>query len=125
MELKMKPASVIKARLGIQHGGSAHKFFTAECARQMDRYVPFDKGNLAKTVIENGQVTSNVTATTITYDQQYAKVVYYGIRKGKEITIHTDKHPNATTYWDRHMWSAKKADITKAVQDYVNTHGGK
>lgn len=126
MRIKMKPASVIEARLGIQNGGPAHAFFTAECARQMDPFVPWRLGNLAKTVVVDGQVTANVTTDTITYDQPYAKVVYYGIRKGKPIHINQNGgHPKATTYWDKHMWSAKKADITEAVQKYAETHGGK
>lgn len=124
MPAKMKPTSVIKARLGIQEGGPVHKFLTAECARHMDRFVPFDTGSLAETVIQGGQPTVNVTTDTITYDQEYAKVVYYGISKGKPIIIHTDKHSDATTYWDKHMWTAKKQDIIKAVQDYIN-RGGK
>lgn len=124
MPVKMKPASVIQARLGIQNGGPVHAFFTAECARQMDRFVPFDTGTLAETVIENGKPTTNVTVDTITYAQKYASVVYYGKRNGKNITIHTDKHADATTYWDKHMWTAKGKDITKAVQNYFN-RGGK
>ena len=124
MPVKMKPTSVIKARLGIQKGGPAHAFFTATCAKAMDKYVPFDTGTLAATVIKDGQPTKNVGVDTIVYEQKYAKVVYYGIRDGKQITIHTDKHKNATTYWDERMWSAEKKDIVKQVQDYVD-RGGK
>ena len=125
MQAKMKPASVIKARLGIQPNGPAHAFFTAECARQMDPFVPFDKGNLAGSVIENGNITENVTTNSITYNQKYASVVYYGIRKGKQITIKKGKHSKATKYWDKEMWTAKSQDIIYAVQKYVDTHGGK
>ena len=124
MPVDMKPASVIKARLGIEPNGRVHKFFTNECAKEMDPFVPFDNGDLAETVIQGGQPTSNVTTNTITYDQEYAKVVYYGIRKGKSINIHTDKHSKATTYWDKHMWTAKGIDIVNRVQEYVN-RGGK
>lgn len=124
MPVKMQPVSVIKANLGIEPNGRVQKFFTNECAKYMDRYVPFDEGSLAETVVQGGQPTRNVTANTITYEQEYAKVVYYGIRNGKQINIHTDKHANATTYWDKHMWTAHKIDIIKSVQDYVN-RGGK
>lgn len=123
MPVKINPTSVIKARLGIEPNGPAQKFFTAECARQMDRFVPFDKGILAGTVVNGGQVTANVTANTITYDQPYAEIVYYGIRNGKNITIHTDKHADATTYWDKRMWSVKGQDIIKAVQEYIKRGG--
>ena len=111
MPVHIEPTSVIKARLGIEPNGRVQKFFTNECAKAMDRFVPFDNGDLAGTVIQNGQPTANVTANTITYDQEYAKVVYYGIRKGKPIRIHTDKHADATTYWDKRMWSAKGQSI--------------
>ena len=123
MPVKINSTSKIKARLGIEPNGRAQKFFTAECARQMDRFVPFRKGILAGTVVNNGVVTSNVTTNTITYDQEYAKVVYYGVRNGKAINIHTDKHADATTYWDKRMWSAKGPDIIKAVEDFIKNGG--
>lgn len=124
MGVKLQPTSVIKTHLGIEPNGRVHKFFTNECAKAMDPFVPFDNGDLAETVIQNGQPTKNVTENSITYQQPYAKVVYFGIRNGKPINIHTDKHSKATTYWDKHMWTAKGKDIIKRVQDYIN-HGGK
>lgn len=123
MEIQMNPKKAIKTRLGLQPGGPAHKFFTSECAKAMDRYVPFDRGILAGTVIKNGVPTENVTADTITYTQEYAKVVYYGVRLGKEITIHTDKHPNATTYWDKRMWTVKGDEVVKRLQKYIDSGG--
>lgn len=38
----MKPTGQIKARLGIQSNGPAHKFFTETCHRYMEKYVPMD-----------------------------------------------------------------------------------
>ena len=124
MPVKMQPVSVIKAHLGIEPNGRVQKFFTNECAKEMDPFLPFDNGDLAETVIRGGQPTGNVTANAITYEQPYAKVVYYGIRNGKQINIHKDKHASATTYWDRHMWTAKGQDIVKRVQKYID-NGGK
>lgn len=125
MPLIVKPASIIKARLGIQPGGKVQSFFTDTCAKAMDKYVPMDTGSLAETVVINGQINrSNVTANTITYNQEYAKVVYYGIRNGKPINLHTDKHSKASHYWDKVMWSAEGQDIVRQVQNYIN-RGGK
>lgn len=121
--VERKPTSVIKARLGIQKNGPAHAFFTAECAKAMDKFTPFDTGTLAKTVIEGGQPTANVTVDTITYDVPYAKYVYYPIRNGKMINYSTDKHSLAGPYWDKRMWTAKGQDIVKKVQEYVNEYG--
>ena len=89
----------------------------------MDKYVPFDTGALAETVLINGQPTKNVLDDKIIYEQEYAKVVYYGIRNGKEINIHTDKHAFATTYWDKVMWTAEGKDIVKSVQEFVDRGG--
>ena len=124
MAFKMEPISKIKADLGIEPGGKVQKFFTAECARQMDPFVPFDKGILAGTVIQGGQTTKNVKATTITYKTKYALYVYKGKSHGKPMIIHKDKHPHATSHWDKKMWTAKKIDIVKSVQDYID-RGGK
>lgn len=79
MELKMKPTSVIKANLGLENGGRVHKFFTQTCAIHMDKYVPFNEGNLAKSVVINGITTSNVTTDEIIYDTPYAHYMYEGI----------------------------------------------
>ena len=116
MPLKMQPTGVIKARLGIENGGKAHAFFTDVCAKAMDKYVPFDTGTLAETV--------SVETSIITYVQPYARYVYYGISKnGNPLNYHTDKHSLATSYWDRHMWTAEGADIVRQVQKYVNGGG--
>lgn len=126
MPVDFKPVSEIKARLGIETGGRVHAFLTDTCAKAMDKYVPYDKGNLAETVVlKSGEINrNNVTVDTITYNQEYAKVVYYGIRNGKAITIHKDMHSKATKYWDKEMWTAQGRDIVKQVQDYIN-RGGK
>jgi len=120
MSFEMKPTSVIIARLGLQPNGRVQKFFTNECARAMDKYVPFNKGNLADYHIEDN---------LIIYEQPYAKYQYYGMRKDGSRQINPDnrdrtKHPLATTYWDKEMWSAEGPDVVKAVQEYV-IRGGK
>jgi len=115
VRLKMEPDGVIMANLGIEPNGRVQRFFTNTCARHMDKYVPYDTGTLASTV--------EVGSDTITYDQPYAKVVYYGIRNGKPLNYSTDKHPLACSYWDRQMVSAEMQDIVKEVQDYARMGG--
>lgn len=125
MPIKIKPTSQIKARLGIEPNGRIQKFFTNECAKAMDKYVPFDTGTLAGTVIRDGTPTRNVSANTITYSQKYAKYVYYGISKsGKPLHYQTDKHEKAGSYWDRRMVSADMPKVVKSVQNEIN-RGGK
>lgn len=125
MEIKVKPTNVIVARLGLQNGGPVHAFFTNECAKAMNKYVPFDEGNLAGSVMsQDAQPTSNVTASTITYTGGYAKYVYYPTRNGKEIHYSHDKHPLAGPYWDKEMWTAEGKDVVRVTQEYFDKYGG-
>lgn len=123
--LEMQPTSVIKMKLGIQPGGPVHKFFTAECAKAMDKFVPFDEGNLAGTVIQNGEPTENVHDTYIVYDQEYAHYQWAGVSKnGNKLNYQKDKHHLATDHWDEKMVTADGDKITRHVQEYMKTHGG-
>ena len=128
MPLKIKPDDLVLKGLGLETGGPIHAFFTAECARYMDRYVPFDSGTLAETVIINGQPTSNVTVDTITYAQPYATYQWRGMRedgshKINEANRSRDKHPDATSNWVEKMWSAHKEDIVKSIKTEMKRRG--
>ena len=123
MRNNLPPVNIIEAQLGLENGGPIHAFFTAECAREMDRFVPFRTGALARTVILNGQPTENVHTDYIEYAQDYASYPYYGITHGKKMVYRTDMHPDATSYWDMHMWTAKQDDIIKAVQKELDKRG--
>lgn len=124
--VKLNSIDKIKKRLGLEPNGRVQKFFTNTCAIHMDKYVPFDTGTLAETVIIDGKpVPRNVKETTITYEQEYANYVYNGISKsGNPLNYSHDKHPGAGDHWDRLMVSAEMDTVVKEVQDYVN-RGGK
>ena len=108
MAVKMPPTSVIIKDLGMNNGGAVHKYFTKRCADYMDRYVPFDKGNLAKYVIEGSNVK---------YQQPYAQYQYYGLSSsGKPLHYSTDMHKDASSYWDKKMVSAHLDDIINEIQ---------
>ena len=117
MPVKMAPTSEIKVRLGIDSNGPVQKFFTHTCRVHMDKYVPFDTGTLATTAQEQ--------PTAVIYEQNYAIIVYEGIRNGKELNYKLDKHPLAGPYWDKRMVSAEINDVVSEVQDYIYYHGGK
>lgn len=126
MFAKLKPTSVISANLGIQPNGRVHKWFTNTCALHMDKYVPWDTGALAETVVVNGEINRrNVKTNKIIYNQEYAVYVYYPYRNGKEINYQHDIHPLAGGYWDKKMWSAEKDQVVKEVQNYLKKFGGK
>ena len=75
--VQIKPSDKIIKELQLDKSGKLHSFFTATCALHMDKYVPYDEGHLAGTVVENGHVTSNVTTDEIIYDQEYASYQYF------------------------------------------------
>ena len=129
MSVRINSFDKIVKRLNIQEGGPAHAFFTATCAKKMDKYVPLDEGMLAGTVIEGGEPTSNVTVDSITYSQPYASYQYFGRRQdGSHVINEANRkrhmHSLATSYWDKKMKSAEMKDVVKMVGEYVRTHGG-
>lgn len=70
----LKPISEIKANLGIEPNGRIQKFFTATCAKHMDKYVPKDTGILRENVV--------LQSDSITYQSPYAHAQYVGYTKG-------------------------------------------
>lgn len=111
MPVKMAPTSVIKINLGLEPNGKVSKFATQTCAIHMDKYVPYDKGNLADYRIEGNNII---------YQQPYAKYQYYGVSKsGKKLVYNPEKHPLATSYWDKEMWNAEKQDVISEIQEFI------
>ena len=113
MPVKMKPTSVIKARLGIEPNGRVQKFFTNTCYRYMDKYVPKDTGVLR----ENVTIDSN----SITYEQPYAHAQYIGEVNGGTVVNYTT--PGTGSYWDERMKSADMQNVVAEVQSFVNKGG--
>ena len=107
MSVIMKPTSVIKARLGLEPGGRVQKFFTSECAKKMDKYVPMDKGNLRRYKIEDN---------LIIYDQPYARYQYYGMREDGTHVVRNYTTSGTGPYWDKRMVSADLPSIVKNIQ---------
>ena len=114
MPVKMKPTSVIKARLGLEPNGKVQKFFTNTCYKHMDKYVPQDLGNL-RTIVD-------IQPASITYESEYAEYQYYGMRADGTHVVQHYTTPGTGPYWDKRMVSAEMDDVVKEVQDYI---GGK
>jgi len=113
MPVKMQPTSVIKANLGIEPNGKVQKFFTSECAKAMDKYVPKNGGILRKYKIEENYIV---------YSQLYARYQYYGIREDGTHKVKNYTTPGTGPYWDRRMVSVDLPNIIARVQ---NKFGGK
>lgn len=124
----IEPSDKIIKGLNLDESGKLHSFFTNTCALHMDQYVPYDEGFLAGTVVSNGRTTSNVTTDEIIYDQEYASYQYFGERQDgshKIVNRTLDKHPLATSYWDKHMWTAERETIEREVEnEFKRLNGG-
>lgn len=64
-------------------------FLASEAQRGMDKYVPMRTGALAH--------SARIEPFVISYGMKYATYPYHG----RNMTFSVDKHPNATSYWDR------------------------
>ena len=117
-------AGTILRKRGLEPNGRVQRFFTGECARRMDKYIPFQQGILKDTRI--------IDPDRITYITPYAKFQYYGkvmvgIKSGspwaekgerKVVTARDLKHHGAPTrgpFWDKRMWEAQKTTILNSV----------
>ena len=116
MPVKLKPTSVIKARLGLEPNGRVQKFFTNTCYKHMDKYVPQDNGDL-RTIVD-------IQSDSITYEMPYAHYQYIGMREDGTHIVQNYTTPGTGPYWDKRMVSAEMQDVVKEVQNYVN-RGGK
>lgn len=120
-------------------------FLANECKRQMDPYVPADNSVLVQNVrmyVEDGQGCVEYLSPYAHY--QYEGEVYgpnipvmengqivgwwsppHKYPTGRSLDYSKFRHPLATSHWDRAMVTAKKDDIARAVQAYLNRGGGR
>lgn len=119
MSVELKPISKIETDLGIQPDGPVQTFFTQLCAIHMDKYVPFDTGALAETVVIDGAPTYNVSESYITYSQPYAHRIY----EGDDLNFKPDMHPLATSRWDKQMVTAEMSEIEDELQSFIDRGG--
>ena len=103
-ELKDFNSGKIVNKFNMQKGGSAQLFLSNECFRRMEKYVPWDTGNLATTV--------TVRPGSVTYEQPYAHR-QHTTNKGKGLR---------GKYWDQKMLSAEKPLLVNDVAKYVKEH---
>lgn len=109
MPVKMQPISVIKVRLGIDPNGRVQKFFTTECEKAMDKYIPKDEGNL--------RLIKDIQPNYVVYQSPYARYQYYGVREDGTHKVVNYTTSGTGTYWDKRMWSAEGQDIVQRIQD--------
>lgn len=125
---------IIKERLSPQ----ARLSLAKEAERLMDPYVPAQNLILA----QNTRVYLEGETGIVHYTSPYAHYQYkgelyvssatgsawasegeYKVPAGKPLKQSKFRHPLATSEWDKAMMKARKEDLVKAVQNYVNGGG--
>ena len=75
-------------------------------------YVPMDSGALATTVI----IRADEGSGEMEYIQPYAEPMYEN-----DYNFRTDKHPLASSQWDKAAEPQQKPKLIDAMQDYVDS----
>lgn len=82
-------------------------FLANEAASGMDQYVPYRTGALSQSV--------STEPFRIHYGMKYAKYPYHG----HNMTISKQKHPNATSEWDRAYAIAHGQELADAGTEFI------
>ena len=139
--VQLQPVGVIKARLGIDPNGRVQRKFQSLCRDYMDKYVPYNEGNLRRNVDLSNP-------TQIVYESPYAHYQYEGVLyvmdngKGayyspdygywskpgvakKRTSTPLNYHTAGTgDHWDERMKSAEMDSLLADLQKFVD-RGGK
>ena len=75
--------------------------------KKMAPYVPMDSGALVNTTV--------VTRNSITYTVPYARKMY----NGDGFNFSKEKHPLATSHWDRAMMTAKAGEVSRDAERII------
>ena len=82
--------------------------FVAEtCARYFNDFVPMKNGELSQTY--------TTEPFKIRYEQLYAHHIY----TGSNLNFSTEKHQNATSYWDKAGMAAHGGEISKEITEFI------
>lgn len=107
IQLKMDPYEKIALKRGLNKNGKGQRFLTHEIRRLSDPYVPFDKGPLKNTAVEEER--------RIIYIQPYARRWWYTHRGGKG---------KRGKQWCIRMWADRGREIVRNVANYCGGRSG-
>lgn len=108
-EVHLIPTEKIIKKLGIEPNGRIQAFFTEDCLKRMDKYVPMRDTPL--------RTTTDVQSNSITYQSIYANYQYHGMRRDGTHVVKNYTTPGTGSYWDRKMVSA---EINELIEDVEN-----
>lgn len=109
INVRMDSVDAILSRRRMQQGGPAQIFFSKQCAKEMNNFVPLKTGRLKDMSVEIG-------VDFVAYTTPYAKLQFY-TNKGNGING-TNKGGIRGKRWDKRMWITKGSLIVKNVAKY-------
>lgn len=140
--LEMNPVHQILKDKGLDPGGDAQKFHTANVLRRIKRYMPFDSGMTYKVTVAQTDISKPYIIT----NTPYAKYLFYGkkmvnaktgkgprmipgigprYKKGtvlkatSEDLEYSKKNPAAGPRWDRALVAAEGKAMAADLQRYL------
>lgn len=141
--LEMNPVHQILKDKGLDPGGDAQKFHTANVLKRIKRYMPFVSGMTYKVTVAQTDISKPYIIT----NTPYAKYLFYGkvmidpklgiagfmtpegwrSRKGcvkvltdRDLQYNRTKNPNAGPRWDRALSAAEGKAMAADLQRYLN-----
>lgn len=108
VKIKMDSTNKILAKRKLQQGGEAQIYFTKQCAKWMNNYVPFDTGRLKDMSVEIGN-------DFVKYNTPYAKKQY----RTNAGNSKKNKAGLRGKLWDKRMWIDKARTILKDLASFV------
>ena len=111
IKVKLDPTNKILAKRKLQKGGEAQIFFTKQCTKEMNAFVPFFTGRLK-------DMSVSIGTDYVKYSISYARKQYY-TNSGKGIKNHSGLRGKL---WDKRMWNDRGPTIVKNIANFI---GGK
>lgn len=141
--LEMNPVHQIIKDKGLDAGGDAQKFHTANVLKRIKRYMPFVSGMTYKVTVAQ----TDINKPEIVTDTPYAKYLFYGkvmidpklgiagfmtpegwrsrkgcvkVRTGRDLQYTRTKNPQAGPRWDRALSANEGRAMAADLQRYLN-----
>lgn len=141
--LEMNPVNQILKDKGLDAGGDAQKFHTANVLKRIKRYMPFVSGMTYKVTVAQ----TDISRPYIITDTPYAKYLFYGkvmidpklgiagfmtpegwrsrkgitkVLTGRPLQYNRTKNPNAGPRWDKALSAAEGKAMAADLQRYMN-----
>lgn len=109
INVRLDSTNAILSRRRLQTGGPAQIFFTKECAKAMNNFIPLKTGRLKDMSVEMG-------VNFVAYTTPYARKQFYA-NAGNGIGG-TNRGGIRGQHWDRRAWIVKGSSIVKKVANF-------